>query len=234
MQESTRIIRSTLTPVIAGEPLHAGPVFAGLFHTPGDISQTAYTYGRTHNPTWTDLESTIAQIESGENYEASALVFASGIAAIAAVFGAVLRPGDVVVMPTNSYYTARKLMQEYFVEMGIVVRSAPTANDAQGELLDGARLLWLETPSNPTMEVCDIAALVRAAAHHAGALVAVDNTTPTALGQRPLELGADFSVASDTKSVTGHSDILARPRCDARGHAGGRGAAPEDSSVADG
>jgi cystathionine gamma-lyase len=212
MRESTRIIRSTLTPVVAGEPLHAGPVFAGLFHTPGDISQTAYTYGRTHNPTWTELESTIAQIESGrlangEDYAASALVFASGIAAIAAVFGAVLRPGDVVVMPTNSYYTARKLMQEYFVEMGVVVRSAPTANDAQGELLEGARLLWLETPSNPTMEVCDIAALC-ARAHRSGTLVAVDNSTPTALGQKPLALGADFSVASDTKSMTGHSDML--------------------------
>jgi cystathionine gamma-lyase len=207
MQESTKIIRSTLTPVVAGEPLHAGPVFAGLFHTPGDISQTPYTYGRSHNPTWTDLENTIAQIESSENCAASALVFASGIAAIAAVFGAVLRPGDVVVMPTNSYYTARKLMQEYFVEMGVIVRSAPTAGDAQGELLDGARLLWLETPSNPTMEVCDIAALCERA-HRGGTLVAVDNSTPTALGQKPLALGADFSVASDTKSMTGHSDML--------------------------
>jgi len=223
MRESTKIIRSTLTPVVAGEPLHAGPVFAGLFHTPGDISQTAYTYGRTHNPTWTELENTIAQIESGENCTASALVFASGIAAIAAVFGTVLRPGDIVVMPTNSYYTARKLMQEYFVEMGIIVRSAPTANDAQGELLDGARLLWLETPSNPTMEVCDIAALCELA-HAAGALVAVDNSTPTALGQKPLALGADFSVASDTKSMTGHSDMLL-------GHVAMRADTPEGAAL---
>ena len=80
-------------------------------------------------------------------------------------------------------------------------------NDAQGEHLAGAKLLWIETPSNPTMEICDIAALCEKA-HAAGALVAVDNTTATALGQRPLALGADFSVASDTKSMTGHSDIL--------------------------
>src|SRR5207245_11274623 len=71
----------------------------------------------------------------------------------------------------------------------------------------GAKLLWLESPSNPGLEVCDIAALA-AAAHAAGALVAVDNTTPTVLGQQPLALGADFSMASDTKALTGHSDLI--------------------------
>jgi cystathionine gamma-lyase len=129
------------------------------------------------------------------------------MAACTAVFGAVLRPGDVVVLPSNSYYTARLLMQEYFVKMGVVVRSAQTANNAQAELLDGARLLWMESPSNPEMEICDLR-LLSEAAHRAGALVAVDNTTPTPLGQLPLALGADFSVASDTKSMTGHSDLL--------------------------
>jgi cystathionine gamma-lyase len=129
------------------------------------------------------------------------------MAACSAVFGALLRPGDVAVMPTNSYYTARMLMREYFAEMGIGLRFAPTANDAQGDHLEGAALLWIETPSNPTMDICDIAALSDRA-HRAGALVAVDNTTPTALGQRPLALGADLSVASDTKALTGHSDLL--------------------------
>jgi cystathionine gamma-lyase len=110
-------------------------------------------------------------------------------------------------MPGNAYFAARQLMQAYFQQLGIVVRYAPTAGDAQGEHLEGARLLWIETPSNPTMEICDIVALCEKA-HRAGALVAVDNTTATPLGQRPLALGADFSVASDTKSMTGHSDIL--------------------------
>ena len=212
MRDATKIIRSTLTQVKAGEPLHHGPVFAAPYHTPGDPSDTPYTYARSHNPTWTALETAIAQIESGqsascESYQADALVFASGIAACAAVFGAVLRPGDVVVLPSNAYYTARVLMQEYFVQMGVVLRMAPTADNAQAALLEGARLLWLETPSNPGMEICDIA-LLSEAAHRAGALVAVDNTTPTPLGQLPLALGADFSVASDTKSMTGHSDLL--------------------------
>jgi cystathionine gamma-lyase len=144
---------------------------------------------------------------AGKPYRASALVFASGMAACASVFGAVLRPGDIAVLPTNAFFAARILMQEYFAKMGITVRLAPTAGDAQGEQLEGARLLWIETPSNPTMEVCDIVALSQRA-HRAGALVAVDNTTATPLGQRTLALGADFAVASDTKSMTGHSDII--------------------------
>ncbi len=207
MRDATKIVRSGLTRAVAGEPLHAGPIFAAPYHAPGDPTGVPYTYARAHNPTWTHLEEAIAQMESGEGYQASALVFASGMAAVASVFGAVLRPGDTVVLPSASYYAARVLAQEYFAKMGVQLRFAPTSGNAQGEHLEGAKLLWLETPANPTMDVCDIAALSEAA-HRAGALVAVDNTTPTPLGQLPLALGADFSVASDTKSMTGHSDIL--------------------------
>ncbi|MBS1822050.1 MAG: cystathionine gamma-lyase [Acidobacteria bacterium] len=207
MHDTTRIVRSGLTRPVAGEPLHAGPVFAAPYHAPGDPTAIPYTYARAHNPTWTHLEAAIAQMESGEGYTASALVFASGMAATTAVFGAVLRPGDVVVLPENSYYAARVLAQEYFAKMGVELRFAATAGNAQAEKLEGAKLLWIETPSNPTMDVCDIA-LLSEAAHRAGALVAVDNTTPTPLGQLPLTLGADISIASDTKSMTGHSDIL--------------------------
>lgn len=207
MRDATKIIRSTLTRAVAGEPLHHGPVFAAPFHTPGDPSATPYTYARSHNPTWTALEKAIAQMESGDGYRANALVFASGMAACAAVFGAFLRPGDIAVLPSNAYFAARVLAQEYFAQMGVVVRTAPTRDNGQLEVLEGAKLLWLETPSNPGMDVCDIA-LLSGAAHRAGVLVAVDNTTPTPLGQLPLALGADFSVASDTKSMTGHSDLL--------------------------
>lgn len=207
MRDSTRIIRSTLTPAIPGEPLHSGPVFAAPYHSPGDPADAPYSYARSHNPSWTELEHAIAQIESGPGYQARALVFASGMAATTAVFGAVLRPGDAVVMPSNAYFAARVLVQEYFTKMGIELRTAPTEGNAQAKLLEGSKLLWIETPSNPTMEVCDIVALCEAA-HRAGALVAVDNTTATPLGQNPLTLGADFSVASDAKSMTGHSDLL--------------------------
>ena len=217
MHDSTKVVRSTLTRAAAGEPLHPSPVFAAPYHTPGDPADALYSYARSHNPTWTALEKVIGQIESGafapghanagDSYRANALVFASGMAACSAIFGAFLRPGDAVVLPANAYFAARQLMQAYFQQLGIVIRYAPTAGDAQGDHLEGARLLWIETPSNPTMEICDIAALCRKA-HAAGALVAVDNTTATALSQRPLALGADFSVASDTKSMTGHSDII--------------------------
>lgn len=207
MQNTTRIVRAMLTGAVAGEAMHAGPVFAAPFHVTGDPAGVPYSYGRSHNPTWTALERALAMIESGDNFTARALVFASGMAAVTAVFGAVLRPGDVAVLPSNSYFTARVLMEQYFARMGVELRLAPTSGDAQGDLLEGARLLWLETPSNPGMEICDIHALCRKA-HSAGALVACDNTTATPLGQRVLALGADFSVVSDTKSITGHSDLL--------------------------
>jgi cystathionine gamma-lyase len=208
MREATRVVRSTLTPVVAGSAMQQGPVFAAPFHTPGDPAGMAYTYARSHNPTWTELERALASMEVGsESFEARVVVFASGMAAVTAVFGAVLRPGDVVVAPTNSYYTARVLLKEYFAEMGVEVRALAADGAGLAAQLEGARLLWIETPSNPTMDVYDIAAM-SAVAHAAGALVAVDNTTPTPMGQRPLVLGADISVASDTKALTGHGDVL--------------------------
>ncbi len=196
-----------LTAAVSGEPMHEGPVFAAPFHAPGDPADAAYSYGRSHNPTWTALERALGVLESGEGYEARALIFGSGMAAVAAVFGSVLRPGDAVVMPSNSYFTARVLIEEYFTKMGVEVRLAPTAGGAQGEHVEGARLLWLETPSNPGMEICDVRAMCERA-HAAGCLVACDNTTATPLGQKVLEMGADFAVVSDTKSVTGHGDLL--------------------------
>ncbi len=208
MDDATKLLQATLTAAKQGEPMHSGPVFAGPFHAMGDASQVEYTYGRAHNPTWTELENALSVLEDGGTIPGvRSFVFPTGMAAIAAVFGTVLRPGDVAVLPSNAYYVGRKLMEEYFVEMGVKVKLAPTANNAQAALLDGAKLLWIETPSNPTMEIADIAKLCEVA-HAKGALVAVDNSTPTALSQKPLLLGADFSVASDTKSMSGHSDIL--------------------------
>jgi cystathionine gamma-lyase len=208
MREATRIIRSTLTPVIAGEPIHHGPVFAAPFHTPGDPIGGNHTYARDHNPTWTAVETALAGMESGDAYTAKALVYGSGMAAISAVFSAVLKPGDVAVLPSDCYFGARALMQEIFLPLGVEMRLAPTAGNAQAALLEGAKLLWLESPSNPTMDVCDIAALSEAA-HKSGALVGVDNTSATPLGQSPLARGADFSVSSDTKMIGGHGDLLA-------------------------
>ena len=202
MHAATRVTRAGLPEPREGEAFLPGPVFAAPFHASGDGKDAAYVYARTGNPTWTRYEAALAELEGGP-----ACVFASGMAAVAAVFGAVLRPGDRVVLPSDSYFGARQLADTFFQEMGVRVERAPTAASAQLELVEGARLVWLETPSNPNLDVCDVRAIVERA-HASGALVAVDNTTATVLAQRPLELGADFSVASDTKAMSGHSDLL--------------------------
>jgi cystathionine gamma-lyase len=201
MRIATRVTRAGLLASEQGKPFSQGICFAAPFHASGDPSSSPYTYGRNHNPTWTQFERALGELEGG-----SALSFSSGMAAVAAVMGTTLRSGDVLVMPSDSYYTGRLLADGYFSQMGVQVRKAPTAGMLSSHL-DGARLLWLETPSNPGLDVCDIAALATEA-HRKQVLVAVDNTTPTAVGQSPLALGADFSLASDSKSLTGHSDLI--------------------------
>lgn len=202
MKPATRVVRAGLPTAQQGAPFLPGPTFAAPYHAAGDPAAAPYNYGRLHNPTWSHYEQALSELEGGP-----VLVFASGMAAIASVFGSVLRPGDTVILPADSYYLSRVLANGYFTQMGVQVVMAATANDAQVAHLDGAKLLWLETPSNPELELCDIAALCEAA-HARGVLVAVDNTTATPLGQQPLALGADFSVASDTKALTGHSDLI--------------------------
>jgi cystathionine gamma-lyase len=117
------------------------------------------------------------------------------------------RPGAVLVLPSDGYYLTRALAASELVPLGVEVREVPTAGPWPDDLLDGATLVMVETPSNPGLDVCDLRAAA-AAAHAAGALLAVDNTTATPLGQRPLELGADLVVTSDTKAVAGHGDVL--------------------------
>ena len=202
MRIGTKVIHAGLGPAVQGGPFLAGVTFAGPFYASGDPSTSTYTYGRSHNPTWTQFERALSELEGG-----AAVSFASGMAAVAAVFGTTLRPGDVLVMPSDGYYTAQLLANGFFAENGVQVRQAPTAGSGFSQLLEKAKLLWLESPSNPGLDVCDIETLVKAA-HEKEVLVAVDNSLPTVLGQQPLELGADFSVASDTKGLTGHSDLV--------------------------
>ncbi|WP_411103663.1 cystathionine gamma-lyase [Streptomyces sp. cmx-4-9] len=202
--DGTRAVRAGLPEPVKNEPTLPGPVFAAHFHLPGDV-EGPYTYGRETNPTWTLLERAIGELESpGEAVET--VVFASGMAAVSAVLLSQARTGDTVVLPDDGYQ-ALPLVREQLEAYGIRVRTAPTGDEAQLAVLDGATLLWIETPSNPGLDVCDVRRLVDAA-HAGGTLVAVDNTLATPLGQRPLELGADFSVASGTKGLTGHGDLL--------------------------
>ncbi len=204
--DGTRAVRAGLPEPVKHEPTLPGPVFAAHFHLPGDPTG-GYAYARDENPTWTHLERAIGELEApGAGEDVETLVFASGMAAISAVLFSQLRAGDAVVLPDDGYQVL-PLVREQLTAYGIEVRTAPTGGDAQLDVLDGAKLLWIETPSNPGLDVCDVRRLA-AAARARGALVAVDNTLATPLGQRPLELGADFAVASGTKMLTGHGDIL--------------------------
>ncbi|GAA2064768.1 cystathionine gamma-lyase [Streptomyces albiaxialis] len=204
--DATRVVRAGLPGEEPYAPPLPGPVFAAHYHLPGDVADAPYAYGRDANPTWTGLESAIGELESPGDPDVETVAFASGMGAISAVLFSQLRPGDAAVLPSDGYNLLASLRQR-LEDFGIEVRTAPTAGEAQRELLAGARLLWIETPSNPGLDVCDIRALADAA-HERGALVAVDNTLATPLGQRPLALGADLSVASGTKALTGHGDVL--------------------------
>jgi cystathionine gamma-lyase len=200
--DGTRAVHAGLPAPVPGQPFLPGPVFAAPYHLDPAAGPAAAPdgYGRPDNPTRRLLESAIGSLEGGE-----CLVFASGQAAITGFLLAVLRPGDTVVLPADGYYTVRKFAQSTLDGIGVAVRQVPTAGPYPS--FEGVRLVLLETPANPGLDVCDVTALA-GVAHAAGALVAVDNTTATPLGQRPLDLGADAVLASGTKALTGHSDIL--------------------------
>jgi cystathionine gamma-lyase len=202
MHQDTEILHAGYRDRDTPGPIMNGPQFSAPYIAPGEPSQHRFTYGRTGNPTWAAWEHALGTIDEGES-----VAFASGMAATAAVFGTVLKPGDVLVMPADCYYTTRLVANGWLDSIGVRTRLVPTRDNAQLHALDGARMLWIETPTNPQLDVCDIEVLVRAAHTH-GALVAVDNTTATGYLQHPLRLGADFVMASDTKGLTGHSDLI--------------------------
>ena len=205
--DGTRSVRGGEERAVPGAPLRPSPVFAAPFHL-GDRPPReggADAYARTEQPTLREFEAAVGALDGGR-----CLSFATGMAAISAAVFACVGAGDRVVLPSDGYYTTRLLARDELERFGVRVDYVATpdieAVAARGDL-DGARLVFLETPSNPQLDVCDIAAVARAA-RAAGALVAVDNTTATPLGQRPLALGADLTVGSDTKALTGHSDLL--------------------------
>src|SRR5919112_2914634 len=186
-----------------GEPLHPGPVMSSTFHLgPPDDELPDYFYGRPGNPTWTALEEAIGALDGGE-----CITFASGMAAVGAVLRLTARAGAAIVLPSDGYYVTRALAHTELTPLGVEIREVPTSGPWPDRVLDGATLLHVETPSNPGLDVCDLR-LAATAAHAAGVLLAVDNTTATPLGQRPLALGADLTIGADTKALTGHSDLL--------------------------
>ena len=202
MHRDTAILHAGYHGVHDPGPFRPGPQFSSTFTTPGEPADHVLTYGRFHNPTWTAWEAALAQLEGGE-----CVAFASGMAAVEAVLGVTLAPGDTVVLPSDCYYTIRLLAANWLARMGVNVRLVATRDNAQAAFLEGARVLWLETPTNPHLDVCDIRYLATLAAQH-GAITVVDNTTATPYLQQPLALGASLVVTSDTKAMTGHTDLI--------------------------
>ncbi len=165
------------------------------------------SYTRDENPTPAHAERLLAALEGGTE----ALAFASGMAAATAVFRAVCRPGDHVIAPLVGFYNLRNWLEKLSARWGIALDLVDTTDLAavRAALRPGiTRIVWIETPANPSWEVSDIAALAELA-HHAGALLAVDSTCATPVHTRPLALGADLVMHSATKFLGGHSDVLA-------------------------
>jgi cystathionine gamma-lyase len=200
-ERATRVVHAGLPAARDGEPFLPGPVFAAPFHLSGPVDASPYGYGRFAHPTWSAYEAALGDLEGGE-----AIVFASGMAAVAAVLSP-LGAGDVVVVPGDGYPGVRTIAERQLAPRGVQVRMVATDAAQITAALQGATLVWIETPSNPGLDVLDVAAIA-AAAHDAGALLAVDNTLATPLSQRPLQLGADISMASASKFLTGHSDLV--------------------------
>lgn len=198
----TRAVHAGLPAAEPGAPLLPGPVFAAPYHLTGPVAPDSIGYARDANPTWSHLEAGLGALEGGE-----AVVFGSGMAAMAAVVLGRLRPGEAIVIPGDGYPGIRSLARDRLAPIGVEVRTVASRTGNYVEAAEGAALVWVETPANPRLEVIDVRAVAEAA-HAAGALLAVDNTVATPLGQQPLALGADFSMLSGTKSLAGHSDLL--------------------------
>jgi cystathionine gamma-synthase len=193
---STRVVRAGRPERRPDAPLSEPVTFASTYVAGGDVE-----YGRYGNPTWSALEAAVGDLEGGW-----ALAFASGLAAVSAVLS-LLPEGATAVAPDNAYSGTLSQLREREDAGRAKVRAVEVSEtEAVVAAAEGADLVWLESPTNPRLDVADLPTLVEAA-HRNGALVVVDNTFATPLLQRPLELGADLVVHSGTKLLAGHSDV---------------------------
>lgn len=184
-------------------PIHPSTIYEA---NPDGTVHEGIGYTRADNPTYDHAERLLAALEGG----AACMLFASGSAAATAVFQSLL-PGDHVIVSRVLYWGIRKWLAEFGIAWGLDVELVDTSDvgAVRRAIRPGrTRLLWLETPANPTWDIVDLAAMAEIA-HEAGARVAVDNTVATPVLTRPIELGADLVVHSATKYLNGHSDVLA-------------------------
>lgn len=196
----------------AGQPSEpeTGALVAPIFQTstyeqeaPGQ--DKGFSYSRTNNPTRERLEVVLAELENVKY----AAAFASGLAAENAVLQAYLRPGDEIVIPRDVYGGTYRILNKVFQTIGVKILQIETADLklVESSVSDRTKVVWIESPTNPRLQINDIAAIARIA-HAKGALVVVDNTFATPYFQQPFELGADIVVHSVTKYLAGHSDVI--------------------------
>jgi cystathionine gamma-lyase len=198
--DGTRAVRAGMPEAEQGAPFMPGPVFAGPFHLQGEVASSEWSYTRYGNPTWARYEGALGELE-----EAEVVVFASGMAAATALLLTSLSPGDAIAIDQGCYRGVRILAETHLAPRGVELRLA--APEDLESAVPGARMLWMESPSNPKLEVYDLAALAESA-RAAGALCVVDNTTAGPLYQRALDLGADYAITSATKHLSGHADLM--------------------------
>ncbi|MEV0697812.1 cystathionine gamma-synthase [Saccharopolyspora sp. NPDC050389] len=183
-------------------PIHATSTYAqdGVGGMRG-----GYEYSRTGNPTRTALEECLAALEGGRHGRA----FASGMAATDAVLRASLRPGDHLVIPDDAYGGTFRLVDKVLTAWGVEYTPAPVSDvDAvRAAIRPNTKVIWVETPTNPLLNIGDIAALAQVS-RDAGTKLVVDNTFASPYLQQPLELGANVVVHSTTKYLGGHSDVV--------------------------
>lgn len=204
MKKNTRFIHAGMEP----DP-STGAIMTPIYQTSTYVQEApathkGYEYARSQNPTRTALEKALAEIENGK----FGLAFSSGVAATDAVIK-LLEPGDEVVCGNDMYGGTYRLFTKVFEKFGIkfVYTDTTNSNNVAAAISPKTKLIWLETPTNPLMNVSDIAAIATIA-KKAGALLCVDNTFASPCLQNPLDLGADIVMHSATKYLSGHSDVI--------------------------
>jgi cystathionine gamma-lyase len=181
------------------------PIYAtSTYHQESPGHHKGYEYSRSGNPTRAALETCLAALEGGER----GLAFASGLAATTAVL-ATLKPGDEVAAAADLYGGTFRLLERVYRPWGLIARYTddPTPEGFRKIITPATRLVWIETPTNPLLQILDIAAIAELA-HRVKAPLAVDNTFASPYLQQPLRLGADLVVHSTTKYLGGHSDVI--------------------------
>jgi cystathionine gamma-synthase len=194
---ATTAVAAGRPPHEADQPLNVPITMASTYGATGDLE-----YGRYGNPTWAAFEETLGALEGGR-----CLAFSSGLATVATVLDLVGQ-GTTVVAPRHAYNGSVMQLADLESRGRLHARLVDVTDTAAVvTACDGAALVWLESPTNPALELADIETIA-AAAHEAGAYVVVDNTFATPLRQRPLTMGADVVVHSATKYLSGHADAM--------------------------